>query len=162
LSFVGLNGPPSSALPHGRFLSNVTSIKATHDSSTIDSVHTPQINPDTPSLPEVMRPPLLPDNDAPHPGIEAPDTEAIEPVIRAEISTVCADGTHIDTPSAISEVADNPAVELDPYDLTSKVTASGAQAKERAAEKLEKPKIFKALWNGLLDDLFGVKKPSKP
>lgn len=161
MSFVGLNGPPTSPLHHSRLLSNTASMRATHDSSTIDFVHTPQVVRDIPSLPEVIRPPLLPDNEAPPPGIGAPDAEAIEPVIRAEISTVCADSTHIDTPSAMSEVADNLSVDLDPYDLTRKVAASGAQEKELAAGKLENPGIFKAFWNGLLDDLFGVKKSSK-
>lgn len=153
---VQRNSPPGS-----RFLSTTASMKTTDDSSTIDFAHTPQADVQLPSLPEVMRPPLLPDNDSPPPGIGAPDQDAIEPVIRPEISTVCADGTHIDTPSAMSEVTDNHAAELDPYDLSSKVTAAGAKVTDQAKKKVEDPGSVKAVWSGLLDDLLGEKKFSK-
>lgn len=72
--------------------------------------------------PEVMRTPLLPHNFFP-PRTGEGLQEAIESVVRPEISTVSADGTHIESPSAMSEVTDNHAAELDPYDLTKQVTA---------------------------------------
>jgi hypothetical protein len=145
-----------------RFLSTTAATKTAHDDSTIDTVNTPSVTPNAPPLPEVMRPPLLPDNDSPPPGTAVSDKEAaIEPVIRPEITTVCADGTHIDTPSAMSEVTDNHAADLDPYDLASKVTAAAAKPSDVATKKVEEPGSAKALWNGLLDDLFGEKKVSK-
>ncbi len=145
-----------------RFLSTTAATKTAHDDSTIDTVNTPSVTPKAPPLPEVVRPPLLPDNDSPPPGTAVSDKEAaIEPVIRPEITTVCADGTHIDTPSAMSEVTDNDAAELDPYDLASKVTAAAAKSTDVATKKMEEPGSARALWNGLLDDLFGEKKVSK-
>ena len=143
--------------PPARFLSTTALLGTAHDSSTIDSVHTPTAKHETPPLPEITRIPLLPDNDSPHPGREGPDEGVIRPVIRPEISTVSGDGTHLDVPSAMSEVTDNHAAELDPYDLTSKV----AVAASKATTKVEEPGWVKTLWTGLLDDIFGKRKSSK-
>lgn len=113
------------------------------------------------SLPEVTRVPLLPDNDSPPPGRGASDEGKIGRVIRPEISLVSGDGTQLDMPSAMSEVTDNHAAELDPYDLTSKVAAAASKVPGQATRKLEEPGSVRALWNGLLDDLFGGRKPPK-
>lgn len=84
----------------------------------------PQIELDTPRQSEIMRVPILPDNST-APGRSA---EAAESVIRPEILTVSANGTHIDSPSAMYEVVDNHAVELSPFDLTNKVTTAATEA----------------------------------
>ena len=81
----------------------------------------------------------------------------MESVIRPEISTVSADSTHIASPSAMSEVTDNHAIELDPYDLTAKVTAAAKKMGELPADKLREAGVVKELWMGLLDDLMGGK-----
>jgi hypothetical protein len=88
--------------------------KATRDSSTIDFAYMPQFELRTPRHSEVLRVPILPSNST-APGRS---DEADEAVIRPEITTVSASGTHIDNPSAMSEVTDNHAIDLSPFDLT--------------------------------------------
>ena len=134
-------------------------MKAPKDSSPIDFAFMPQYTVIEPKQPEIMRIPLLPNNFFPSRTSEA--QEAIEPVIRPEISTVSADSTHIASPSAMSEVTDNHAIELDPYDLTSKVTAAAAKMTGMPVEKLKEPGVVKEIWNGLLDDLLGSKKMAR-
>ena len=85
--------------------------------------------------------------------------------MRPEISTVSADGTHIDSPSAMSEVTDNHAVEMDPYDLTGVVREAGKKAAEVVGVEGLKAKVVKEkgvvseLWSGFVDDLMGPRKP---
>lgn len=135
-------------------------MKAYHDSSTIDCAYMPQEKLEELSYPEIMRIPLLPNNYSPHRDHrEAQDT--IMPVTRPEISTASADGTHIDSPSAMSEVTDNHAIELDPYDLASKVTAAAANTAVMPERKLEEPGMIQNLWASILDDLLGSKKLAK-
>lgn len=123
-------------------------------------MNTPVIDHNSSSLPEVTRIPLLPDNDSPPPGRETSQEEPIGRVIRPEISIVSGDGTQLDMPSAMSEVTDNHAAELDPYDLTSKVAAAASKGPGQATKKAEgEPGSVKAIWNGLLDDLLGERKP---
>lgn len=109
---------------------------------------------------EIIRIPLLPNNFFP-PRRSQAHQEAIESVIRPEISTVSADSTHIASPSAMSEVTDNHAIELDPYNLTSKVTAAAAKMAGMPVEKLKEPGVVKELWNGFLDDLLGSRKMAR-
>lgn len=131
-----------------------------HDTSTIDYAYMPQFELAESSHPEVLRIPLLPDNDS---SLRNGDDlgESVEPVIRPEISTVSADSTHIDNPSAMSEVTDNHSIELDPYDLTSKVTAAAAKIVQVPAENSKEPGLVTDIWNGFLDDLLGSGKHSK-
>ena len=138
-------------------------MKAAGDSSSIEYVHTPPAKHNPNALPEITRVPLLPDTESPPPDRKALDEEAIGHVIRPEISTVSGDGTHLDVPSAISEVTDNHAAEIDPYDLPSKVAAAAAAPKppDQATKKSEKPGSVKAVWSGFLDDVLGEKKPPK-
>lgn len=118
----------------------------------------PQIELDTPRQSEIMRVPILPDNST-APGRSA---EAAESVIRPEILTVSANGTHIDSPSAMYEVVDNHAVELSPFDLTNKVTTAATEAASKmtgmSTKRLKEPGMAKELWNGLLDDILGANK----
>lgn len=135
------------------------SVKAFLDNSSIDFAYMPQFELEEPTQPEIMRIPLLPNNyTTPRNGDLG--QQAIEPVIRPEISTVSADSTHIDSPSAMSEVTDNHSVELDPYDLTSKVTTAASKMAGRPVSTLKESGTVTQLWNGVLDDLLGSKKLS--
>ena len=144
---------------HARFLSIAASNRASHDSSTIDYIHPPVTEHDGKTLPEVTRIPLLPDTETPHSERETPEEETIGRVIRPEISIVSGDGTQLDMPSAMSEVTDNHAAEIDPYDLTSKVHAAASKGPGQTTKPVEEPGSFKAVWNGILDDVFGERKP---
>ena len=135
-------------------------MKADHDSSTIDFAYMPQFELEEPSHPEILRIPLLPNNYSSPPDDRAAP-EAITPVIRPEISTVSADSTHIDSPSAMSEVTDNHAIDLDPYNLTSKVTAAAAKMTGVPEKELKEPGVIRELWTSILDDVFGSKKLAK-
>lgn len=139
---------------------HTTQFVRVHDSSTIDYAYMPQSKLEETSHPEVLRIPLLPDNNSPlRHGEDC--GESVESVIRPEISTVSADSTHIDSPSAMSEVTDNHSIELDPYDLTSKVTAAAAKMAQVPAENFKEPGLVTEIWNGFLDDLLGAGKHSK-
>lgn len=122
----------------------------------------PQIESQTARQSEILRVPILPYNST------APGRadEVAESVIRPEIATVSASGTHIDSPSAMSEVTDNHAIEFSPFDLTEKVTNAAAAAASKVtgvpAEQLkEPPGLVQQLWNGLLDDVLGARKLAK-
>ena len=138
-------------------------VRTVNDSSTVDYASMPQFKLVESSHPEVTRIPLLPDNSAPLGKSEGrgESVEPVEPVLRPEISTVSADSTHIDNPSAMSEVTDNHSIELDPYDLTSKVTAAAAKVTDAPAENSKEPGLVTQIWNGFFDDLLGPGKPSK-
>lgn len=110
--------------------------------------------------PEIQRIPLLPHQSL-TPRMNEGLGESIDSVIRPEISTISANSTHIESPSAMSEVTDNHAIDLDPYDLTSKVTAAANRTAEDAMDKIKEAGTVRQLWSGLLDDLFGAKRLSK-
>lgn len=130
------------------------------DTSSIDFAYMPQHTLEEATPPEIMRIPLLPHNFSP-PRTEQGLGEAVEDVVRPEISLVSANGTHIENPSAMSEVTDNLAIPLDPYDLTSKVTAAATKTAEDAMEKIREAGTVRELWTGLLDDIFGSRRLSK-
>ena len=105
-----------------------------------------------------MRIPILPFNST----APARSNEALESVIRPEITTASANGTHIESPSAMSDVTDNPGhTDLDPFDLTNTVTTAASKATNVAIETSQEPGVVKTLWNGLLDDVLGVRKTAK-
>lgn len=138
------------------------SVKALRDSSTVDSCYMPRFEIQEQTYPEIRRIPLLPNNYSNDGAKAAREEGMMETVVRPEISTVSADGTHIDCPSAMSEVTDNHAIELDPYDLTNKVKAAAATTiTSMRLEKVKEPGILPELWNSLLDDLLGSKKLAK-
>ncbi len=66
-------------------------------------------------------------------------------------------GTHISAPSAMSEVTDNTAADIDPYDLSKTVTVAASKMTGLPVEELGKPGILRELWEGFLDDLLGKK-----
>ena len=102
-----------------------------------------------------MRIPILPFNST----APARSNEALESVIRPEITTASANGTHIESPSAMSDVTDNPGhTDLNPFDLTNTVTTAASKATGLPTERLQEPGVVEELWNGLLDDLLGARK----
>ena len=121
----------------------------------------PQFELDIPRHAEAIRMPILPHNDS----APARPDEAFESVVRPEISTVSANGTHIEAPSAMHEVTDNHAIDLSPFDLTNKVsnaaTAAAVQMTGMSAERLKEPGVMQELWDGMLDDILGAKKMAK-
>lgn len=105
-----------------------------------------------------MRTPILPFNST----APARSDEALESVIRPEIATTSANGTHIESPSAMSDVTDNPGhADLDPFDLTNRVTTAASKATGVPIERLQEPGVVKKLWDGLLDDILGPRDKAK-
>ena len=119
----------------------------------------PQYELEEPSLAEALRIPILP-HISNSPLSQAPEYDSIDSVSKPQISTVSANGTHIDSPSAMTDVTDNHAMHLDPYDLTSKVANAANKVTDLASQKLPEPGSIKQLWTGLVDDIFGERKPT--
>ena len=118
----------------------------------------PQFELETPQQSEILRVPILPTNStAPMQIYEVPEV-----VTRPVIATVSADGTHIDSPSAMSEVTDNHAIEFSPFDLTGQVTAAAKAAASKmtavSADKLKEQSVVQEFLSGLLDDMLGRNK----
>ena len=154
------SSPGSPAEPQlTRHFNTTRALKSVNDSSTIDFAYMPQFELDLSSNEQQIRVPLLPDNYYPT-RKSAALQEAIEPVMRPEISVMSGETAHIAGPSAMSEVVDNHAMDLDPYDLTSKVHTAASKIVGVPVEKLNEPGVLTELWNGLLDDLLG-KRASK-
>lgn len=103
----------SSQLAHSN-VRGFSNSQAFHEVSTIDFAYMPQSELETLKQNEILRVPILPSNST----AAGRSDEAEDAVIRPEITTVSANGTHIDSPSAMSEVTDNHAAELSPFDLT--------------------------------------------
>ncbi|KAI9850088.1 MAG: hypothetical protein M1838_006100 [Thelocarpon superellum] len=137
-----------------------------NDTSTIDYAYMPE--PPAPPTPrEWIAVPFLPDNFAPmrDPGAaEVMDTA----VMRPQISTAALESTHVHAPSAMSEVTDNAAMKIDPYELTKTVNGAAAEALSKLQGKGaatlraikdgdEEPSVFKEIWDGFLDDLLGTR-----
>ena len=76
----------------------------------------------------------------------------MEPVIKPMIETASADSDGV--VSAMSEVTDNHAMEIDMYDLTRTV---GKAAKGVGQGLDEKGGVVRELWSGFVDDLLGKK-----
>ncbi|MCJ1414695.1 hypothetical protein MMC32_001022 [Xylographa parallela] len=144
-----------SSAPVSRHFNTSRSLKAVHDSSTIDFAYMPQFTLGQTSPPEIMRIPLLPDNYEP-PRRSIAHQEAMEPVIRPTIETASADGTNV--VSAMSEVTDNHSVEIDMFDLTKQVGKAAKGMMENNVENVKKSSgMMKELWSGFVDDLLGKK-----
>ena len=132
---------------------------AIHDRSTVDYIVMPKFEVAADTRSEITRIPLLPTNMA---GRDNSHHETIQPTIRPQISTASADSTHIESPSAMREVADNHAIELDPFNLTSKVAIAATKLAQVPMEKAnQEAGALKEFWDGLLDDLFGAKRTAR-
>ncbi|KAI9788822.1 MAG: hypothetical protein M1835_002046 [Candelina submexicana] len=146
--------PPTQSL---HTFKSTSSLQAYHDTSTIDLALLPPLEP-SPQRQESIRVPLLPDLFYPQrSGANATATETPDTVIRPEISTMAHSGTHISAPSAMSEVTDNAAADIDPFDLSKKVTVAASKMTGLPVEELERPGVLRELWEGFLDDLLGKK-----
>jgi hypothetical protein len=127
--------------------------QAAHDTSTIDFFFFPEIPPEAPKNPFAkLRVPLLPDNYNPD---RSPDSahaaESLdEAVPRPEILIVASHPEDV-AAAAMTEVVGNDGMELPLDELTKSFKHDEGEAKE--------PGVLKELWSGLVDDLFGPKKP---
>ncbi|KAH0543870.1 hypothetical protein FGG08_001909 [Glutinoglossum americanum] len=129
------------------------------DDSTIDFAFLPRIYDRGPPRQEWIKVPFLPDNYEPV-RTEA-HVETPELVIRPEISTIAGQSTHLHAPSAMSEVVDNTSIQIDPFKLTEQVSGAAARSASKAArEAKQEVGALSALWDGLLDDIFGPPKKS--
>ncbi|KAL8766599.1 MAG: hypothetical protein Q9209_006664 [Squamulea sp. 1 TL-2023] len=126
------------------------------DEPPIDLAYMPQHALEKAAPPEVLRIPRLPQNDS-----KTSHEDAVESVVRPQISLVSANGTHIESPSPMSEVTDNHAVDLDPFDLTNTVTAAASKITEIPMGQIREAGTVRQLWAGLMDDLFGLKPLSR-
>jgi hypothetical protein len=127
-------------------------LKAVLDNSTIDFAFLPSIPPPPPSH-EWIAVPFAPDNFAPM--RTAVEEEA--PVMRPEISVISHGGTEAVAPSAMTEVVDNAAMDIDPFSLVEKVRDAAAGA-GRVEEKGLVREVIDEIW----DDLIGRKGGTNP
>jgi len=146
---------PTSPLPVRHFNTSRT-LKAVNDSSTIDFAYLPDFNPETEPA-SVLRVPLLPSTTLSTTSTMNPYSEIEDTVMRPEIITVSADGTHISAPSAMSEVSDNTSIDF--QGMAEKVSAAAARFKTGSID--ETAGMAKQVWNGFLDDLLGPKQGAK-
>ncbi len=137
---------------------------AMHDRSTIDFAFFPtnssiDLEVDGNSI-TTIRVPLLPDVPASLSSsmLQPPETPD-EVVFRGEINTMVHESTLEHPPSVMSDVVDNAAIQIDPFDLSSSV--------EKAARKMTggnvvgeesgetKKGVLREVWDGLVEDLMG-------
>ncbi|MCJ1452639.1 hypothetical protein MMC28_002982 [Mycoblastus sanguinarius] len=128
---------------------------SSRDNSSIDFAYMPQYELEAPAQNEIVRMPLLHHNTSPN--RNAAQQEFVETVVRPQITTTAANGTHIESPSAMSEVTDNQTIDLNPFDLTTTVTNAASRMTGMPVEELKEPGMLRQLWNGLLDDMVGNK-----
>lgn len=127
--------------------------QAAHDSSSIDFMFFPEIEaaPDANPFAK-LRVPLLPDNYTPDRSLaSAHAVESLDDAVpRPEISIVAADSANV-TAAAMTEVVDNAAIDVPLDSLTAGFSSTPV------SQLQEEPSALKELWNGLVDDVFGVK-----
>ncbi|KAJ6179325.1 hypothetical protein N7519_009786 [Penicillium mononematosum] len=127
--------------------------KALNDTSTVDFVYMPNMaDLDAAPLQRGIQVPVLPELPS-IPGRQTPTAPPMKP----QIYTVS--GTGADVPaSAMSEVVDNHAIDLDPFSLTEAVGRSrvGEEIQRRSNGSSE-PGVIRELWAGFLDDVMGPK-----
>lgn len=77
--------------------------------------------------------------------------------MKPQIYTVSGTGADVSA-SAMSEVVDNHAVDLDPFSLTEAVGRSRAGEEiQRRSNGSSEPGVIRELWAGFLDDVMGPK-----
>ena len=137
-------------------------LRAPRETSTVDFVFLPR---DTksrrPSQQRTMVP-RLPDNDATMSSSMVsswpPSDETDQAtVIRPQIATVAPEWTFEHPPSALSDVVDNAAIWIDPYNLSRSVHRAANKLGGTAATDVAKKEtgLVQEIWTGLIDDLFG-------
>lgn len=152
-------------VPGQRSLKTTKHDNTRHDESTVDFAYMPREDLTPASEPEQFRVPLLPDNVQPpleHTNNAHHDVH-MGSIAKPTISTVSATGTHIDSPSAMSDVTDNHAQEIDVFGLTRKVSAAASskatQLTNKVAQETDRQRNSLASFvSGVLDDVFGPKR----
>ena len=139
-----------------REFSSSSSAQVTSDPSTIDFTFLPRDGDASPAN-DAIRVPLLPDTPAsPHSTMARPANDVEPAVFRATISTAADVSTFPDPPSAISDVADSGSGQLDPFALASSVSSSATNHDQNmAVHKDDEKRVFRQVWNGPVDDVFG-------
>jgi hypothetical protein len=139
---------------------------AAFDSSTIDFFFFPPVPEPPPANPFAkLRVPLLPDNYSPDRSANsAHAVEAVdEAVPRPEISVIASHPEFV-LPAAMSEVVGNEGLDIDLGFLTSGFSGTSSQpASSMITSKQTNVEggVFKELWNGVVDDIFGSKPTHK-
>ncbi|CAG8930917.1 unnamed protein product [Penicillium salamii] len=148
-----INGSAFSDSPSTRQFNTSRSSKALNDSSTVDFVYMPTMaDLDAAPLHRGIQVPVLPELPSIR-GHASPSAPPMKPVIY----TVSGDGADV-AASAMSEVVDNHAVDLDPFSLTEAVGRSRVGEEiQRGQNGSTQPGAFKELWAGFLDDVMGPK-----
>ncbi|CAG7919346.1 unnamed protein product [Penicillium olsonii] len=148
-----INGSAFSDSPSTRQFNTSRSSKALNDSSTVDFVYMPTMaDLDAAPLHRGIQVPVLPELPSIR-GHASPSTPPMKPLIY----TVSGDGADV-AASAMSEVVDNHAVDLDPFSLTEAVGRSRVGEEiQRSQNGSAQPGAFKELWAGFLDDVMGPK-----
>ena len=159
-----------------RHFNTSRSLKAVHDSSTIDFAFLPDIDSSLEPVRTEIRVPILPhiesedanamldhhDIDAEAGGLdESGDSAVMKPQILTVTETL-ADGAHVDLDlnghaSAMSDVQDNHGTEMSVDALTELAGTVGKSARKLVDKMPEQPAI-KRVWSGFLDDLLGEKR----
>ncbi|KAJ5569926.1 uncharacterized protein N7459_009356 [Penicillium hispanicum] len=129
--------------------------KAVGDSSTVDFIYMPSMaDLDGAPVRSAIRVPVLPDLSS-HQDSASPSAPPMKP----QIYTVAGSGADV-AASAMSEVVDNHAVDIDPFSLTETVGRSrtGEELQRRAnGSQASEPGVMRELWAGFLDDVLGPK-----
>ena len=151
---------PSGQQPSSRPVNTSRTRKAVNDSSTVDFVYLPRNLEKDSSDMNLPRVPILPDAFTHYEyGSNAPAP------MKPEIYAVSEMSSDVAGPSPMSEVVDNHAVEIDPFELTEAVSRARYRANSpytSASGDGDTVKgTVKELWNGLLDDLLGPKQRSE-
>lgn len=131
-----------------RHFNTSRSLKAVHDTSTIDFAYIPEFNGELQVEPEKLRVPILPWAE-PSAAVKQEFTEKEESVMMPQIHTIAADGTHIHVPSAMSDMTDSNQIDY---------KGMVEQATGTLSEPLEKGSgMVRQIFTGLVDDILGPK-----
>ena len=172
---------PIEQVPTRHFNTSRT-LKAIHDSSTIDFAYLPSLFDSEYDLkPTEIRVPILhhveSDNAhaslAQHPDLdhaagghqESEQSNVMKPQI-VTVTETLADGAHVDLDfhshaSPMSDVADNHSIEMG-IDALSKLSHTVGQSARKLVDKPVEPSTMGRVWGEFLDDLLGEKRSSGP
>ncbi|CAI7628792.1 unnamed protein product [Penicillium pancosmium] len=148
------------AFAESRQFNTSRSSSAVGDSSTVDFVYMPTMSDMDATTIRRSSPqiPVLPDMHS----IQQPSTVPTQSPMKPQIYTVAGSGADV-AASAMSEVVDNVAVDLDPFSLTEAVGRSrvGEEIQRTRNGGSAQPGVVSELWAGFLDDAFGPKEPAR-
>lgn len=143
-----------------RKINTSRSASTINDTSTVDFIYMPSMA-DLDVSPVHTHPkvPVLPDLYSHH-----PRTSLSDPPMKPQIYTVAGEGADI-AASAMSEVVDNVAVDIDPFSLTEAVGRSRVGEElsrgQNGGNASREPGVVRELWSGFLDDVLGPKEPAR-